>query len=310
MPDLQMFLIWRVSLGTKHRWPTDYGALMSCTMEQGNAVRLKICFVMQGFTRLHRAVDIGMLAWFVCKELLMRKVEKELLLDSWTLLDKIMKISSTAERRIRVDIFRLMENHEPGELKGTGWNRGKENPANVFRKKVLLDRMAKEVFMKGNKLNIEPVGWAMRKGERHGEHSGNKCNIRKAERKDSNFAIIEEPYGSKILETPWYFLEFEASYSTNYAQHYEEFSVKIKLHNCSVFVIQTRNFSHLLWTFLRIFLIKVSGVECKNVVQQLVALKPNYPLLFYLVVWIGVKKEITITTWHTLSFTPFFVFWY
>lgn len=113
---------------------------------------------------LIHAVDIGMIVRDALNELLNRNVEMEAFVDSRTLFNVVTKNSNTAERRLQIDIFALRESYKNGELKRIGWIKGNENPADVLTKELLSDASPMSLLMKSNRFNVEPVGWAVRKG--------------------------------------------------------------------------------------------------------------------------------------------------
>lgn len=84
-------------------------------------------------------------------------------LDSHTLLIIVTKNRNTAEHRLQIDTFPLKENYRRGELKRIGWIPGKQNSVDTLAKDVVSGRLPVWKIMKGKALNVEPIGWVIRK---------------------------------------------------------------------------------------------------------------------------------------------------
>lgn len=80
--------------------------------------------------------------------------------DSYSLYECIVKLGTTKEKRLMIDIMALRQSYERREIQEIRWINGKDNPADSMTK--AKDNGAFETFLRTNKLNIRVEGWVKR----------------------------------------------------------------------------------------------------------------------------------------------------
>ena len=80
--------------------------------------------------------------------------------DSYSLYECLVKLGSTKEKRLMIDIMALRQMYERRELFEIRWVNGHDNPADAMTK--ANPNTALETFINTNKLRIRVEGWVKR----------------------------------------------------------------------------------------------------------------------------------------------------
>jgi hypothetical protein len=81
--------------------------------------------------------------------------------DSYSLYECLVKLGTTKEKRLMIDIMALRQSYERREITEVRWIDGKDNPANAMTKSN--PNKALEKFIDSNQLSIRVEGWVHRK---------------------------------------------------------------------------------------------------------------------------------------------------
>jgi hypothetical protein len=84
--------------------------------------------------------------------------------DSYSLYECLVKLGTTKEKRLMIDIMALRQSYERREITEVRWINGKDNPADAMTKSA--PNKALEKLIDSNKLNVRVEGWVERKGAR------------------------------------------------------------------------------------------------------------------------------------------------
>jgi hypothetical protein len=80
--------------------------------------------------------------------------------DSLSLYECLVKLGTTKEKRLMIDIMALRETYERGELKDIRWIDRRDNPADAITKATANASM--EQLINTNKLELRVQGWVNR----------------------------------------------------------------------------------------------------------------------------------------------------
>ena len=80
--------------------------------------------------------------------------------DSYSLYECLVKLDSTKEKRLMIDIMALRQMYERRELFEIRWINGHDNPADAMTKPN--PNKALEIFIDTNRLRIRVEGWVKR----------------------------------------------------------------------------------------------------------------------------------------------------
>jgi len=80
--------------------------------------------------------------------------------DSYSLYECLVKLGTTKEKRLMIDIMALRQSYERREIAEIRWINGKDNPADAMTKPA--PNKALERFLDSNQLNIRVEGWVQR----------------------------------------------------------------------------------------------------------------------------------------------------
>jgi hypothetical protein len=81
--------------------------------------------------------------------------------DSYSLYECLVKLGTTKEKRLMIDIMALRQSYERREITEVRWIDGKDNPADAMTKST--PNKALEKFIDSNQLSIRVEGWVHRK---------------------------------------------------------------------------------------------------------------------------------------------------
>jgi hypothetical protein len=87
--------------------------------------------------------------------------------DSYSLYECLVKLGTTKEKRLMIDIMALRQSYERRELHEVRWIHSDDNLADAFTKTV--PNRSLEKFITSNKVTIRVEGWVSRKGQRQEE---------------------------------------------------------------------------------------------------------------------------------------------
>jgi hypothetical protein len=80
--------------------------------------------------------------------------------DSYSLYECLVKLGTTKEKRLMIDIMALRQSYERRELHEIRWINGNDNPADAMTK--TNPNKALETFINGNSLRVRIEGWVKR----------------------------------------------------------------------------------------------------------------------------------------------------
>ncbi|KHJ30929.1 hypothetical protein EV44_g4216 [Erysiphe necator] len=84
-------------------------------------------------------------------------------IDSHSLYDCLVKLDTTKEKRLMVDILCLRQSYERREITEILWIKGEKNLADAMTKAKACDALQK--LIETNKLDIELEGWVERRDQ-------------------------------------------------------------------------------------------------------------------------------------------------
>jgi hypothetical protein len=90
--------------------------------------------------------------------------------DSYSLYECLVKLGTTKEKRLMIDIMALRQSYERRELYEIRWINGNDNPADAMTKST--PNKALETFVLANEVTIRLEGWVKRGGEVRSEAKG------------------------------------------------------------------------------------------------------------------------------------------
>ena len=80
--------------------------------------------------------------------------------DSYSLYECLVKLGTTKEKRLMIDLMALRQSYERREITEIRWINGEDNPADAFTK--TLPNRALERFIDRNELIVRVEGWVQR----------------------------------------------------------------------------------------------------------------------------------------------------
>ncbi|KAF1937740.1 hypothetical protein EJ02DRAFT_411729 [Clathrospora elynae] len=80
--------------------------------------------------------------------------------DSYSLYECLVKLGTTKEKRLMIDIMALRQSYERREITEIRWINGEDNPADAFTK--ASPNRALERFIDSNELRVRIEGWVQR----------------------------------------------------------------------------------------------------------------------------------------------------
>jgi hypothetical protein len=81
-------------------------------------------------------------------------------MDSYSLYECLVKLGTTKEKRLMIDIMALRQSYERQEIAEIRWINGKDNPADAMTKS--MPNKALERFLDSNQSNVRVEGWVQR----------------------------------------------------------------------------------------------------------------------------------------------------
>ena len=100
------------------------------------------------------AIAIGT---FIMNQLGFGKIPTIVCTDSYSLYECLVKLGTTKERRLMIDIMALRQSYEKREIMEIRWFNGSDNPADAMTKAD--PNRALEKFITTNTLRVRVEGW-------------------------------------------------------------------------------------------------------------------------------------------------------
>ena len=105
--------------------------------------------------------DIGALLKATIDKILQIDVPLILCTDSKSLYECLVKLGTTQEKRLMIDVLCLRQSYERREITEVKWIDGNSNPADTMTKSKASTALSK--LIDSNTIKLKPVGWIKRK---------------------------------------------------------------------------------------------------------------------------------------------------
>jgi hypothetical protein len=106
------------------------------------------------------AISIGTTLTMITNWLNLPPIPLIVCTDSYSLYNCLVRLSTTQEKRLIIDIMALRQSYERRELFEIQWINGEDNPANTFTKAKPNTTLQR--FINMNKLSVRVDGWVKR----------------------------------------------------------------------------------------------------------------------------------------------------
>ncbi|KAI1000125.1 hypothetical protein K3495_g8067 [Podosphaera aphanis] len=106
------------------------------------------------------AISINTTITKILEQLNMENLPSIVCTDSFSLYNCLVKLGTTREKRLMIDIIAIRQSYEKRELTKIRWINGNDNPADAMTK--ANPNKALQKFVDTNKLNIRIEGWVQR----------------------------------------------------------------------------------------------------------------------------------------------------
>jgi hypothetical protein len=107
------------------------------------------------------AIAIGTTIKMIMDQLGFGKIPTIVCTDSYSLYECLVKLGTTKEKRLMIDIMALRQSYERREIMEIRWINGSDNPADAMTKAE--PNKALEKFITTNTLRVRVEGWVERK---------------------------------------------------------------------------------------------------------------------------------------------------
>lgn len=107
------------------------------------------------------AIAVGTTIKMIMAQLGFEKIPTIVCTDSYSLYECLVKLGTTKEKRLMIDIMALRQSYERGEIMEIKWINGSDNPADAMTKAD--PNKALEKFINTNTLRVRVEGWVERK---------------------------------------------------------------------------------------------------------------------------------------------------
>jgi hypothetical protein len=111
-------------------------------------------------TGVDMAYALGTTINIVTQELDLPNIPTVVCTDSYSLYECLVKLGTTKEKRLMIDIMAIRQSYERRELQEVRWINGLDNPADAMTK--ANPNKALEIFINSNSLGIRLEGWVKR----------------------------------------------------------------------------------------------------------------------------------------------------
>jgi hypothetical protein len=105
---------------------------------------------------------IGSTLKMITKQLDLPTIPTIVYTDSYSLYECLVKLGTTKEKRLMIDIMAIRQSYERRELLEIRWINGLDNPADAMTKAT--PNKALETFVSTNQIQIRVEGWVKREG--------------------------------------------------------------------------------------------------------------------------------------------------
>lgn len=106
------------------------------------------------------AIAISTTLNMITQQLNLNDIPTIICTDSFSLYECMVKLGTTKEKRLMIDIMAIRQSYERRELSEIRWINGNDNPADAMTKSN--PTKALEIFIDNNSLNIRIEGWVQR----------------------------------------------------------------------------------------------------------------------------------------------------
>jgi hypothetical protein len=125
----------------------------------------------------------------IMEQLNLPKVPIVVCTNSQSLYDCLVKLGTTKEKRLMIDIMAMREAYKRSELMDIQWINGRDNPADAMTKAGCNTAMEK--LITSNKLNLQVQGWVNR--DRHQTtHESSKLTTHKSTKLNHKGAELQQ----------------------------------------------------------------------------------------------------------------------
>src|SRR5436190_21421312 len=106
------------------------------------------------------AIAINTTLKMITKQIGIMEIPTIICTDSFSLYECLVKLGTTKEKRLMIDIMAIRQSYERRELQEIRWINGQDNPADAMTKST--PNKALEKFLDTNQLTIRVEGWVKR----------------------------------------------------------------------------------------------------------------------------------------------------
>lgn len=106
------------------------------------------------------AISVGTTLDRITKQLGIAKIPVVVCTDSFSLYECMVKLGTTKEKRLMIDIMAIRQSYERREITEIRWINGQDNPADAMTK--VTPNKALATLIATNKLKIRVQGWVQR----------------------------------------------------------------------------------------------------------------------------------------------------
>ncbi len=112
---------------------------------------------------LDMALAIGSTINMIVKQLGIADLPVVVFTDSYSLYECLVKLGTTKEKRLMIDIMSIRQSYERRELQEIRWINGHDNPADAMTKATPNKALGR--FLEANTLEVRVEGWVRRPGD-------------------------------------------------------------------------------------------------------------------------------------------------
>src|ERR1019366_912476 len=106
------------------------------------------------------AISISTTLNLIMRQLGMDAIPTVICTDSFSLYECMVKLGTTREKRLMIDIMAIRQSYERRELSKIRWIAGESNPADAITKSAA--NKALESLVSNNRLSVKVQGWVQR----------------------------------------------------------------------------------------------------------------------------------------------------
>jgi hypothetical protein len=106
------------------------------------------------------AISISTTLKLITEQLKLQPIPVIICMDSFSLYECMVKLGTTKEKRLMIDIMAIRQSYERRELPEIRWINGNSNPAAAMTKSNAI--LAIQALVSNNELSVKVQGWALR----------------------------------------------------------------------------------------------------------------------------------------------------